>query len=30
MQKTGQVEKTVDREFLEEENRFKVCVSWLA
>jgi len=24
MQKTGQVEKTVDREFLEEENRFKV------
>lgn len=26
MQKTGQIERTVDREFAEEEGRYKTCV----
>ena len=26
MQKTGQIERTVDREFAEEEGRYRVCV----
>jgi hypothetical protein len=27
MQKTGQIERTVDREFADEEAKFKTCVS---
>ena len=26
MQKTGQIERTVDREFAEEEGKYRVCV----
>lgn len=26
MQKTGQIERTVDREFADEEAKFKTCV----
>lgn len=27
MQKTGQIERTVDREFTDEEAKFRMCVS---
>lgn len=30
MQKTGQVERTIDREFAEEEAKYKTCASGLA
>lgn len=30
MQKTGQIERTIDREFAEEEGRYKTCVGILA
>lgn len=30
MQKTGQIERTIDREFAEEEGRYMTCVGILA
>ena len=30
MQKTGQIERTVDREFAEEESKYRVCVAFLS